>query len=325
MRLLLLSLTLLTVSLQRSVNALHAQGTAPTLEEATSDAAFQIPTTRDTSLLWKISGDGIERPSYLFGTIHLIPAEDYFLESTVVKALNDSDEVLFEIDPRDMQDPAMMMGLMTKITMRGDTSLEDLLSPERYDSVASYFDATGLPMFMLRKMKPMFLSSLVGQDMSQGNPFGGGGGGGIKSYELELSEIASTAQKPISGLETMEFQLSLFDSIPYSVQAAMLYRAVSDDLNKEMGGTDSQLDEMIAMYKHRAVAEMAQLITDESEGFGNFEELLVVRRNEKWVPMIRNRLAGTPSLYAVGAGHLGGERGVIALLRAEGLTVEPVY
>ena len=325
MRLLLLSLTLITVSVQRSLSSLYAQGTAPAVERATTDAAFQAPTTNDTSLLWRISGDGIERPSFLFGTIHMIPKEDYFLEPTVVKALNDSDEVLFEIDPRKMQDPAVMMGLMNKITMRGDTSLEDLLPAERYDSIASYFDATGLPMFLLKKMKPMFLSSMVGQDMSGGGPFSGGGSSNTKSYEFELSEIATSADKEISGLETMDFQLSLFDSIPYGVQAEMLYRAVRDELDQEMGGSENQMDEMIAMYKARAVAEMSQLITSESEGFGNFEELLVVRRNETWVPIIRDRLNATPSLYAVGAGHLGGERGVIALLRAEGLTVEPVY
>ncbi len=325
MRLFLLTLALITVSLPSTGPVLRAQGATPAPASAIADAAFQVPTANDTSLLWEITGDGAERPSYLFGTIHLIPREDYFLESSVVRALNESDEVLFEIDPREMQDPTVMMGLMTKITMRGDTSLEDLLSPERYDSVADYFNASGLPMFMLQKMKPMFLSSMVGQDLSQGNPFGGGGEGGMKSYEFELSDIATSADKPISGLETMEFQLSLFDSIPYGVQAEMLYQAVRDDLNNEMGGTDSQLDQMVAMYRRRAVAEMSQLITDESAGFGNFEELLVVRRNEKWVPIIRDRLTTTPSLYAVGAGHLGGERGVIALLRAEGLRVEPVY
>ncbi len=325
MRLLLLALTLITFALPSAGPALRAQGSAPASEPTPADAAFRVPTASDTSLLWEITGKGAERSSYLFGTIHLIPQEDYFLESTVIKALNESDEVLFEIDPREMQDPSVMMGLMTKITMRGDTSLQDLLSPERYDSVADYFNASGLPMFMLQKMKPMFLSSMVGQDLTQGNPFGGGGEGGMKSYELELSEIASSADKPISGLETMDFQLSLFDSIPYSIQAEMLFRAVQDDLNNDMGGTDSQLDQMVSMYRRRAVAEMAQLITDESAGFGNFEELLVVRRNEKWVPIIQNRLTTTPSLYAVGAGHLGGERGVIALLRAAGLTVEPVY
>ena len=328
MRYLLPFFVFLGLANARPATGLHAQGTTPRLTQSgpPADAVFQVPTTEDTSLLWRITSPDSDtaRASYLFGTIHLIPTEDYFLESTVVRAINDSDEVYFEIDPRDMQDPTKMMGLMGQIKMRGDTSLRDLLPQARYDSIAEYFSSTGMPMFFLEKMKPMFLSAMVGQDMSAGNPLMGGDSK-MKSYELELSELAEAAAKPVGGLETMDFQLALFDSIPYSVQADMLYRAVVTDMASEMGETDSEFEEMVAMYRRHAVAEMSQLITDQSAGYGNFEELLVVRRNENWVPIITDRLATTPTVYAVGAGHLGGERGVIALLRAEGLSVEPVY
>lgn len=281
------------------------------------------PQDTDTTLLWRITTPDGDQASYLFGTIHLIPTDDYFLPSTVVRAINDVTEVQFEIDPRDMQNPAKMMGLLGQINMRGDTSLADLLPTERYDSIKNYFDATGMPFMFLEKMKPMFLSAMVGQDMSGGNPFAGGGD--LKSYELELTQIAEAGGKPISGLETMEFQLGLFDSIPYGVQAEMLYDAVAMDMTKGEAGGPNQLDQMIELYKRKSVAEMSRMITDESAEFGNFEELLVVRRNENWVPIIRDRLADTPTFYAVGAGHLGGDKGVIALLRSEGYTVEPVY
>ncbi|MCP9235755.1 TraB/GumN family protein [Lewinella sp. JB7] len=306
------------------VSAAAARVTAQRAAPAATSAST-APTLNDTSLLWRISDPQAERPSYLFGTIHMIPSDDYFLEPTVVRAINETDEILFEIDPREMQNPAVMMSLMGKINMRGDTSLEDLLPAARYDSIASYFSATGLPMFMLNRMKPMFLSAMVGQDMSGGGPFGGGGSNGMQSYEFELTKIAEAADRPISGLETMDFQLSLFDSIPYTVQADMLYKAVAADMGEDLGTGETDLEKMVAMYKRRAVAEMSQLITDESAGYGNFEELLVVRRNAQWVPTIMERLSATPSVYAVGAGHLGGSSGVIALLRANGITVEPVY
>ena len=306
-------------------SAVSAQGVAPDPGVGT-EAALLVPTTEDTSLLWRVTGDEIPTPSYVFGTIHLIPAEDYFLDSYVVRAMNDVDEVLFEVDPGEMTNPANMMGMMNKINMRNDTSLRDLLSEARYDSVQTYFNDMGLPFMFFERMKPMFLSAMVGQDMSAGNPFGGGGGeGGTKSYELELSEIAKAGEKEVSGLETMDFQLSLFDSIPYSVQAEMLYQAVANDIDADMGEGDSQFEQMVAMYRRKSVAEMSSLISSESEGFGDFEEMLVVRRNENWIPHIVDRLVTTPSFYAVGAGHLGGEHGVIALLRGAGYTVEPVY
>ena len=294
-------------------------------QAASSDATPNTPTARDTSLLWRISGKDVETPSYLFGTIHLIPSEDYFLENVVVRAMNDVDEVFFEVDPREMTDPANIMGIMSKINMRGDTTLSDLLTPARLDSVASYFNDLGMPFMFFQRMKPMFLSAMVGQEGGAGNPFMGGAESSTKSYEMELTQLAEAADKSISGLETMDFQLALFDSIPYSVQAEMLYQSIASELSGEGESGGGQYAEMVAMYKRKAVAEMSAMITTESEGYGDFEELLVVRRNENWVPNIVDRLTGAPALYAVGAGHLGGDRGVIALLRDAGYTVEPVY
>ncbi|NJB87585.1 hypothetical protein GGR26_003369 [Lewinella marina] len=321
MRSLLSLLSLLALAAVLPQPCLFAQAQAP------ANAAFQVPTTEDTSLLWRITPRSGAAPSYLFGTIHMIPKADYFLDGSVVRAVNDVDAIFFEIDPREMQDPMAMMALMGKLTMRNDTTLEDLLRPSQYDSIANYFTENGLPFFLFRNMKPMFLSAMVGQDMTTGNPFGGGEetSGGMKSYEAELTKVARAADKEIGGLETMDFQVSIFDSIPYSVQAEMLYQTIASEMNQELEGGDGQLQQMVDMYKRRAVAEMSQLITSESEGYGNFEELLVTRRNQNWVPLILEFLESRPAMFAVGAGHLGGEHGVIALLRAEGISVEPVY
>jgi len=282
------------------------------------------PTASDTSLLWRLSGPGVNGESFLFGTIHLIPEEDYFTPKGLVAALNDADEVIFEIDPRNMQDPMAIMGLMSKINMRGDTSLADLLPADRYAEIEAYFGKLGLPFFLFKKMKPLFLSAMVGQDMQAMQQGGGIGTGGSKSYELEMTKLAEAAGKEIGGLETMEFQLSLFDSIPYRGQAQMLYDAVKAD---EAGESDAagEMGRLVDMYKRKAVAEMARTISEESAGVANFEELLLTKRNLNWVPLIKGKIAGSPKLIAVGAGHLGGEKGVIALLRKEGFMVEPVY
>jgi uncharacterized protein YbaP (TraB family) len=283
------------------------------------------PTETDTALLWRISGPGVAQESYLFGTIHIIPEEDYFLPKGMVAALNDSDEVVFEIDPRQMQDPMAIMGLMNKINMRGDTSLEDLLPKEKYDEVEAYFTDTGLPFFFFKKMKPLFLSAMVGQDI-QAMQQGGGTSAGTKSYELEMTQLAKAADKNISGLETMDFQLSLFDSIPYRGQAEMLYEAVRADKAGETSEGASEMDRIVDMYKRKAVSEMASSVSEEGQGISRFEELLLTRRNESWIPLIEAKIKGdAPKLFAVGAAHLGGDNGVIALLRKEGYALTPVF
>lgn len=288
------------------------------------------PGINDTSLLWRISGPGVASESYLFGTIHIIPEEDFFLPNGLVRSLNDADEVIFEIDPRDMSNPGMLMSLMTSINMRGDTSLEDLLSTEEYADVENYFNKSGLPFFMLKRMKPLFLSAMVGQDMDMLQQGGGDlSAGGSKSYEFELTALAEKASKEIGGLETMEFQLSLFDSIPYGAQAKMLHKAVlADGDGESAGGEENEMDRIIGLYKRKAIAEMAEGFSDEETGVARFEELLLTKRNENWIPQILTKIkaeGAKTKLFAVGAGHLGGEKGVIALLRKEGLTVTAVY
>jgi uncharacterized protein YbaP (TraB family) len=304
-----------------------ATATAPTTSPVPAAAPKYAPTTQDTFLLWSINGPGVANESYLFGTIHIIPEKDYFLPKGLVTSLNDADEVIFEIDPRQMSDPGMLMGLLTKINMRGDTSLEDLLPKEKYAEVEAYFSKMGVPVFLFKQMKPLFLSAMVGQDMKALQNSGGLGTGGTKSYELELTELAEAGEKAIGGLETMEFQLGLFDAIPYAAQAKMLYQAVVSDQGDTTGPEMSEMDKIVSLYKRKAIAEMAASFSAEGSGIAEFEELLLTRRNKNWVPQIMTKIKTTgaqPKLFAVGAGHLGGEKGVISLLRQEGLTVEPV-
>lgn len=320
-----IAIALFTACSPKTTSAVTAQ--APKASPAPAAAPTKYaPTLSDTSLLWTISGPGIATESYLFGTIHLIPEEDYFLPKGLVLAMNDVDEVIFEIDPRQMENPMAMMGLMGKINMRGDTSLSDLLTGAEYDEVAGYFSKLGLPFSFLKKMKPLFLSAMVGQDI-EAMQNGGMTAGGTKSYEMEMTKIAKAGDKGISGLETIEFQLSLFDSIPYHAQAQLLLKAVQSDAAGE-GGGENEFDKIVALYKRKAIAEMASTMSEETADVGRFEELLLTKRNINWIPKIEAKVkadGADAKLFAVGAGHLGGEKGVIALLRRKGYTVTPVY
>ena len=324
MRQLLLALTLSIAFLVGCSPKTTSSATSAPAAAQKSDA----PGANDTTLLWKITTPGAAAPSYLFGTIHLIPEEDFFMPNRVVAALNDADEVVFEIDPRDMQDPSMMMRIMGKINMSDGSTLKSLLSEEEYATVKAYFDGSPLPFMFLERMKPLFTSAMVGQDFDDmgggGGPFGGGMDG-MKSYELELTELAEAAGKEIGGLETMEFQLNLFDSIPYEAQADMLYEAVKRENEGQAAGGDGVFGQMVDVYRRQAVAEMAGMMDESGDTSGKFTELLLTKRNQNWAPTIKQQTGDKTMFYAVGAGHLGGENGVIALLRRMDVTVEPVY
>ncbi|MEM9836819.1 MAG: TraB/GumN family protein, partial [Bacteroidota bacterium] len=214
-----------------------------------------------------------------------------------------------------------MLSLIGSSMMDGGTRLRDLLSEEDYKMVDAHFQKVGMPLMLFERVKPMFLSAMVGQDM---NDLSGGLGGSsqMKSYEFELKNMAVEEEKDIMGLETIDFQLSLFDSIPYRFQAKMLLDAI---VANDATAGEGQFADMVKMYKRQAIAEMSTMISEESSGSGNFEELLLVKRNQNWVPAMAEQMAKESTFFAVGAGHLASNQGVIALLRAEGYVVEPVF
>ncbi len=273
------------------------------------------PETIENALLWRISGKDLPASSWLFGTIHMIGREDFFLTEPMQEHFRETEQVVFEIDLEEMNDIGVLMPLLMQAFMKGDTTLQDLLEPEEYELVAEHFSDMGLPMMFLDRIKPMFLSAMTSEDLF--SP--GGGGSDIVSYEMEFMEMAQQQDKEVGGLETAAFQMSMFDSIPYRVQARMLLESVRSG---EEG--DEQFEAMVALYKAQDLQGLHRMLQGDEEGISQYEDLLLVRRNRNWIPMMEAYMAEKPTFFAVGAGHLAGPSGVIALLRARGYQLEPV-
>jgi uncharacterized protein YbaP (TraB family) len=266
------------------------------------------------SLLWEITGKGLEKPSYVFGTIHMIDREHYFLTDAAKEAFDKVYNVTFEIDMEEMTDLGTLMPLMMKAFMRGDTTLRDLLSEEKYTLVSNHFQEIGLPMMFVERIKPMFLSALASGDMSDPTAQQD-----IVSYEMELMEMAQDKEKEIMGLETAEYQMSMFDSIPYRVQADMLVASIQD----QSGGSE-QMERMIELYTTQNIEGMQSLM-EEDQDVLDYQDLLLVTRNRNWIPVMEKRMADGPSFFAVGAGHLAGAEGVLRLLVEAGYTIKPFF
>lgn len=279
------------------------------------EAAMMIPEKLDNALLWKVEGNGLTQPSYVYGTIHIIGKEDFFLPEGTLGAIEASNKMVFEIDMSEMTDISKQMGLLKDVFMKDNLSLKDLLSDEEYTMVKDHFQKMGLPIFMFERMKPMFLTVFAGEGMD----INGLQTGSMKSYEMEFYEMAQQSNKGVGGLETMEYQMSMFDSIPYQVQADMLIETIksSDE------GSD-QFKMMIDLYKSQDINSMVSMISEEESGMQGFETLLVDQRNMNWIPLMKDLMTEGPVFFAVGAGHLAGKNGVIPLLMKEGYTLTPL-
>ncbi len=273
-----------------------------------------VPTEK--SVFWKISGNGLKKASYLYGTIHLIPKDDFEVPAVVTAALGKSQRVAFEIDMKEMTNIRTQMGLITKSFMAGGKTLKDLLSPEDYSLVKSKMEEKGLPAGMFERMKPMFLSTLISNEEEGNSP----PTGSMTSVEMELYRVSRRQKLESTGLETAAYQMSIFDSIPYEAQAKMLVDGLRSTDQADEG--ESELDMMLKLYRDQDITAMQSMISDVQYGMSNYEEILLNKRNRNWIPVMSRLMREKPTIFAVGAGHLGGASGVVALLRREGYRVE---
>lgn len=275
-----------------------------------------VPTEK--SVFWKISGNGLKKPSYLYGTIHLIPKENFSIPAVVQNALGDAKRVAFEIDMKEMTNIRTQMGLITKSFMAGGKTLKDLLSAEDYALVKAKMEEKGLPGGMFERIKPMFLSTMFSSEDDKGTS--AASSGGMTSVEMELYGISKRKKLESTGLETAAYQMSIFDSIPYEAQAKMLVDGLRN-VDQHADG-EGELDTMLKLYHDQDITAMQSMISDVQYGMGNYEDILLNQRNRNWIPVMSRLMREKPTIFAVGAGHLGGENGVVALLRKQGYRVE---
>jgi len=288
------------------------------IDSVKTDSNHLVEEKLEKSLLWEISGNGLEKPSFLYGTIHLISKDQFLLTDETKASFDNSERVTFEINMEEMNDLSTMFTLFGKVMMPDAITLKDLLSEEDYIFVKKELSELGLPAMMmgiLERIKPMFLTTFASGDMDPN----GLQNGEIVSYEMEFMEMAQQTEKEMAGLETIEYQISIFDSIPLKDQADMLV----ESLKAESEGSD-QFKEMVDMYLNQDIEAMQEMFEDEADGMAEYEDILLVNRNRNWIPIMGGMMKEKPTFFAVGAGHLGGEFGVIRLLRNEGFVLKPL-
>ncbi|MEP6595379.1 MAG: TraB/GumN family protein [Ginsengibacter sp.] len=263
----------------------------------------------NNTLLWEVSGKDLQKPSFLFGTFHLLCKDEVKFSAQLKSAMQFADSVYMELD---LDDPSTMMSGLLYINMKNDKKLKDFYTTEEYKKINEYFsDSLHMPMMMFQKAKPYFLVALLYPKMMKCKTFSG--------VDEEVMKLAKQNNKQIAGLETMEFQSSIFDSIPYELQAKELLKNI-DSLDKYK----NEFDTLMQAYKSQQLNTMEKLMNESEFGMEKYENILVNYRNANWVKHLKTIMKTESVFVAVGAGHLLGKKGLINLLRAEGYVVEPI-
>lgn len=263
---------------------------------------------QDKGLLYEISGNGLEKPSYIFGTFHIMCAADYEMSEITKQKFSNTEQVVLELD---MDDPKMMGEMQKQMFMKGGKSLKDLLSTEEYNQVGNYFtDSLQMPFQMLNKVKPFVLSSMLYPKIL-GCP--------LQSFEMDFVTLSKEEKKEVLGLESVADQMGVFDEIPYQKQAEDLVEAIED-----MGDSKNEFTKLVAAYKTEDIHALAQMVAEDENGYSEYTNILLNNRNVNWISKISDFAKEKPTFFAVGAGHLGGKDGVINLLRNAGYSVTAV-
>jgi len=259
------------------------------------------------SLLWKIEGDSLPAPSYLFGTMHIIPKDSFFIPPELEQVLDSCTRLVMEID---LNGPSMLKSMMGMV-MPPSTSLKKLLSEEDYAYLKTFMkDSLPVSIPMYQMIKPIFISQQVAASYCLQ--------GASESYELYFMQKFNAAGKETSGLETVDEQMAFLDEIPLEEQAAQLMETV-----RNPGKSCEQVKQMIALYRKQDLGGLLSLIEQDPELADQMGSLLG-QRNQNWIPVLEKLMKKEPLFIAVGAGHLPGNEGVIALLLRAGYTVTAV-
>ncbi|MBC7903536.1 MAG: TraB/GumN family protein [Gemmatimonadaceae bacterium] len=272
--------------------------------------ASDVSKTEVNTLLWEITGPGLSQPSYLFGTMHLLCADDAKLSDSLRYTIDKASQIYFEIDLDNLMET---LGAMKYLNMKDNKKLSDLLTEDEYKRVKEYFskNKTMLPLSMLERMKPYLVSALISESKFPCDAKDG--------MEQVIMKEAKKTKKVVNGLETIEYQAGIFDSIPYAKQAHDLVQMIDSSGVK----TDSVDTRLLDVYRQQDLNKMLEM-TSQEEGMGEYMDLLLNNRNENWVKKMPAIMKEKQTLFAVGAGHLPGNRGVISLLRKAGYAVRPM-
>ncbi len=262
------------------------------------------------SLLWRVSGKNLAKPSYLFGTIHMICSSDYLWTDKMKQTLAASDKICFEMD---LDDQAVMMQVAMGLMDNTGKTLSSYFTPEEYARLKKYMhDSLQTDISMFEKMKPAALQTLLIKGSATcDDPV---------SYEETIMKTATKEKKEIIGLETPQEQIAVLESLPADSVVKQIMEVVD---GKGGNGAEDEFGKMVAAYKKQDLQALYTLITQATEVSGEMN-LFLDDRNKRWIERMPASMSKSSIFFAVGAGHLWGPNGVINLLKKEGYEVTPI-
>ncbi|MDF1826529.1 MAG: TraB/GumN family protein [Verrucomicrobiales bacterium] len=257
--------------------------------------------------IWELKGP--HATIYLAGSVHLLREKDLPIPTGFDEVYELADEVIFELDIADMMNPATMQRIREAGLLPEGETIADHFDEKTVSAIHSYLKGLGVPANALDRMKPgtLYLSLTSMTATKQGAKAELG-------LEIQFHRKARDEEKPTRGLETIDYQMSLF----HQIQTETIQRLINEMIDEKEDSPEA-LDRVIAAWKSGDPKQIEEIIVAELAEEEEIKNLLLVQRNKNWIPPIEKALGGQKNvMFLVGAAHLAGDDSVIELLQRKG-------
>lgn len=256
-----------------------------------------------STFLWKISGNGLKKPSYMYGTMHLQDKALFNLGDSIYAALESVEGFSIEVDPI-----ALMDGLLKTLNDKDDSPLlKDIIEEKKYKKLEKNIESKfgiSADNLTLKKIKKYIQNKVYQKKQGQMKTF----------MDMYLYNIAKKQNKKFAPVEDVEDQLSLMDD--YSPKSMEKY------LEQDSVSEENVIENFKNIYIQKNLTALAKTIEDDSQNL--YSSLALVKRNLKMARRIDSLTKIRTSFIAIGAAHLPGDSGLIQLLQNRGFMVEPI-
>lgn len=266
-----------------------------------------------TASVWRIS-HGSDY-FYIGGTVHLLKAEDYPLPSEYDSAYKDADQLIFETDPDAVHTAEFQQKSLAAMRIEGNGSLASALTPQTYERLERYMSSRGLPIASFSSFQPwgvsLMITMLEYQSMGMMTNFG------VESF---FTDLAHADGKSISGLESIDQQLTFLSSMADIPTDRMIEHTLRD-----LKRLPAMIDSLKSSWRSGHVKEYSKhaFITEMQRDFPHLYRVLLTDRNKAWIKQLSALFNDSDIEFVmVGALHLPGPEGVLALLEKSGFKIE---
>ena len=276
-----------------------------------SGAGAALAQTRPASrgFIWSVERDG--RTSWLVGSLHVLTPDAYPLPAAMDKAFAQAKTLMEETDVNDLSSPEMIGVVATKGLFTDGQTLESVLSRDAYAQLGKRMTATGLPLEMVRMMRPWMVElTISGLELQRA------GFDPELGIDVHYRRKAAQNGMALSMLETAVEQIDYLAGLPMDVQVAQLQETLAE------GDTElREVRQIAAAWRAGDTAAIEQILVKGMKESPAYYQSLVVDRNRRWVPRIESCLATGNCFIVVGAAHMVGSDGLIAMLKQKGYRI----